>query len=374
VLLFFFCNYLCARFVGGLIDHLMKRKGGPAILLGVVMALAFLPGTAATLFKGNSALGQTILSQLSFTPPFAAARAMLGDASTALPAWLLLLFWTATFVAALVWMEKRPPQRQATVTARLSWDSPLDRLAAIYPPSIAPLVGHWLRFYTRNQRTRMMALLSLPLAAFLTYSTSRTTGPDGLFIAALGTVTMATFLGTSRLAVNQFGYAGGGFRRYFLLPSPPADTLRAASYAALTLGAAAIPVALLVWIFVAPGPHDSRRLLMLGCSAVTALFLFNAAGLWVTIFNPRKGNYDSSFGNDLSLGGNVVVIGSMLCALLLPRLLHRFYPAAVSPDAWPFLLPLPFLAVAVYHFSLKAAGPVLAARRERLLAVVEGKD
>jgi hypothetical protein len=113
---------------------------------------------------------------------------------------------------------------------------------------------------------------------------------------------------------------------------------------------------------------------MLLASALTGLFLFNAAGVWVTLYNPRKGNYDSNFGNDLSLGGNVVVIGSVLVAMILPRVLHHFAPAAVSPGAWWMLLPLPFLAAGAYRFSLSAAGPVFSARRERLLAVIEGRD
>jgi len=127
-------------------------------------------------------------------------------------------------------------------------------------------------------------------------------------------------------------------------------------------------------VVLAPVPFDPRRIVMLLASGLTGLFLFNAAGLWVTLYNPRKGNYDSNFGNDLSLGGNVVLIGSMLCALLLPRLLHHFYPAAVSPQSWLLFLPLPVVAAALYRLSLNAAGPVFSARREKLLAVVEGRD
>ena len=53
---------------------------------------------------------------------------------------------------------------------------------------------------------------------------------------------------------------------------------------------------------------------MLLCSGLTGLFVLNALGIWVTLFNPRKGNYNSNFGNDLSLGGNIVLIGGMLVA------------------------------------------------------------
>jgi len=374
VLLLFVCNYLCARVVGAFIDQLMKRKGGAAVLLLLVMTLGFLPGPAATFFKRNRQLGDAILSHLSFTPPFAAADAMAGSGGAVLSGFLWLLVWIAAFAALLVWIENRPPERQAAASTKVSWDSPFDRAGALFGPSMGPFVAHWLRFYARNSRTRTMALISIPLAAFLTYSTSRTMGADGLFVAALGTVSIASFLGTSRIAVNQFGYSGGAFRRYFLLPADAATTLRAASYAAVSLGTAAIPVVLLLWVVFAPGPFDGRMVLMLLFSALTGLFLFNAAGLWVTLYNPRKGNYDSNFGNDLSLGGNIVVIGGMICAMLLPRVLHRFFPAAVNPQNWWMLAPLAVAAMALYRASLKLAGPVFWARREKLLAVIEGRD
>ena len=373
VALFFVCNYLWARVVGAWVDRLMKRKGGATILLALVMFLGLAPGPIATMLKNRPALASRIGEQLVYTPPFAASAAMVSASGQAARGWLLLLLWTAGAAAILIRLEKRPPERQAAVTTTLSWSDTYDRLGAFFGPGIGPFVAHWLRFYTRNPRTRTLAVLSVPLAAFLTYSTSRTQGPDGVFIAALGTISIATYLGTSRLVVNQFGYCGGAFRRYFLLPAPPETTLRAASYAAVSLGGAAIPVTLLLWIVLVP-PFDPRRLLMLAASAITGLMLFNAAGLWVTLFNPRKGNYNSNFGNDLSLGGNVVLIGSVILAMLLPRLLHHFYPFLVTPDAWYMVLPLPVLAVLVYRFSLRAAGPVFRNRRERLLAVVEGRD
>jgi hypothetical protein len=371
VLLLFVCNYLCARVVGAFVDRMMKRRGGSAILLALVMALAVAPGPLAALLRKYPELGRQIIQRAAYTPPFAAASAMV---HSALGGFAALLGWIAVFTAVLVWIEKRPQERQAAVSVKVTWEAWFDRAGAFFGPALGPFVAHWLRFYSRNARTRTMGLLSIPLAAFLTYSTSRTMGPDGLFVAALGTISMATFLGTSRIAVNQFGYSGGAFRRYFLLPAPPAITLRAASYAALVLGAATLPVALALWTVLAPGPFDARRVAMLMASGLTGLFLFNAAGLWVTLYNPRKGNYDSNFGNDLSLGGNVVLIGSMICALLLPRALRHFYPAAVSPESWMLFLPVPLIAAAVYRASLQAAGHAFAGRREKLLAVVEGRD
>uniref|UniRef100_Q024V7 Uncharacterized protein n=1 Tax=Solibacter usitatus (strain Ellin6076) TaxID=234267 RepID=Q024V7_SOLUE len=374
VLLLFVSNYLLARFIALVIDRLMQRKGGSAILLGGVMLLAFLPSVLAPLLKKNPALLHTIVERMAFTPPFAAAAAMMHPGATGIWGLAVLVWWSLGLVAALVWIENRPPQRRLAESVKVEWDGPTDHIAAWFGPDLAPFVAHWLRFYLRNSRTRMLSLIGLPLLAFLTFQTGQRLGPHGLFVAALGTFAMSSFLGISRIAVNYFGYSGGAFRRYFLLPVPPAATVRAASYAALIIGGALLPLALLLWIVLSPYPLDARMLLMLACSGLTGLFGFNAMGIWVTLYNPRKGKYSSSFGNDLSLGGNILVIGGVLLAMLLPRLLYAAYPAVVSPEGWWMVIPLPLLAAAFYFGTLKAAGPVFMARRERLLAVVEGRD
>ena len=175
------------------------------------------------------------------------------------------------------------------------------RDAAIWEKAVRslPLVAHWLRFYARNSRFRLLSILTLPLMAFLTFNLSRRSGPKGVFAEALGAFAIVGFLGTSRIAVNLFGYVGGAFRRYFLLPTDPAAALRTGSYASLLLGAAMLPAALLAWLIFAPVAFDARMLLMLAASGVSGLFFFHALGLWVTLFNPRRGNYSSSFGRAL---------------------------------------------------------------------------
>ncbi len=115
------------------------------------------------------------------------------------------------------------------------------------------LVGHWLRFNMRNQRFRTMFLLSLPMAAFLAFSMGRSRAGVDWFSGALGAAPVLAFIGTARIAVNQFGYTAGGFRRFLLLPTDPAACLRAASYASVLLGAMMIPLGLIAWIVLAPG-------------------------------------------------------------------------------------------------------------------------
>jgi hypothetical protein len=377
VLLLFFCNYLFANVVALFVDRLMQRKGGAAILIALILTLSLGPSLLAPVLKKNPAIIPAIVERLQYTPPFGAAAAIVHYDIIAVYGFATIIGWILALGVALILLEKRAPQRQAAASVGISWESGYDRAGALFGPRLGPFVGHWLRFYSRNNRTRIMALISLPLFAFITIRTAERLGPNGLFVAALGTFPMATFMFTSRIAVNQFGYVGGAFRRYFLLPIEPAEILRAASYASLTLGSLVLPVVLLAWIVFAPRPSDPsmfpRMLVMLACSGITGLFVFNALGIWITLFNPRRGKYNSSFGNDLSLGGNLVVIGGVISAFFLPTVLYRAWPAAVSPDFWRMMLPLPLFAAAIYLGSLKAAGPIFSARREKLLAVVEGK-
>jgi hypothetical protein len=112
---------------------------------------------------------------------------------------------------------------------------------------------------------------------------------------------------------------------------------------------------------------------MLAGTGLTGLFVFHALGLWVTLYNPRRGDYGSRFGNDLSLGGNIVLIGGMITCLVLPQLLARMLPAAVSPANWWSVIPLALAGIGFYVASLKYAGRMFVGRREKLLAIVEGK-
>ncbi|MEO8593719.1 MAG: hypothetical protein ABI759_10375 [Candidatus Solibacter sp.] len=373
VLLLFVSNYLLARVVGQFIDQLMQRKGGAPILLLGIMLLGILPSVVGPSLGKKPELVAALMRPLRYTPPFGAAAAMIHPDAAGVYGLGIIAIWILGLGGLLVWLEKHPPRAHVAANVKVEWESAFERVGAWYGPRMAPLVAHWLRFYARNPRMRTLFLMAFPLLCFLTYQSGRKMGPHSLFIAALGTVPMGTFLGTSRFSVNQFGYVGGAFRRFFLFPVDAAATLRAASYAALTYGACAIPVALLAWVVLSPYPFDARMPVMLLCTGLTGLFVLNALGLWVTLYNPRKGNYNSNFGNDLSLGGNLVLIGGMMAAMLLPRLLYKFLPWVVEPRAWWTYLALPPLAIAFYAMSLRMAGPIFVSRREYLLAVVEGR-
>lgn len=374
VLLLLASNYALARAVGIYIDRLSETKMGSTILLSLVMAVAILPQLAVQAARRNPAALGPALKALRFTPPFGAADAITLQGAPALQGLAVVAGGLALFLAAIVWIEKHPYQQRVTQSKAIGWDSPYERAGAWFGPTYGVLVGHWLRFYTRNQRFRTLYLLSLPLAAFLTYNMARKGGAEDWFAGAMGGFPILAYMGTSRIAVNQFGYTGGGFRRFFLLPTDAGACLRAASYASVLLGAGMIPLGLIAWIALAPGGSDPRKIVMLMGSAVTGLFLFNGLGIWSTLFGPRKGNYTSAMGNDLSLAGNVVVFTCMLGGIFLPMVCKRWAPALISPDNWWAVIPAVAIALTFYFVSLNLAGPLVGQRREALMAVVEGRD
>jgi hypothetical protein len=172
------------------------------------------------------------------------------------------------------------------------------------------------------------------MVAFLTFNLGGQKKGVGWFTAAMGVFPVATFFATSRFMVNQFGYLGGGYRRCFLLPVEPAAVLRTGSYASMLLSAIFIPLGAIAWALFAPVPFDARQVFMLVASATTGLFFFHALGLWTTLYGPRRGEYNQSFGNDLSLLGNIVVIAGVMGCIFSPMLLKKTTPGLFDPANW----------------------------------------
>jgi hypothetical protein len=59
--------------------------------------------------------------------------------------------------------------------------------------------------------------------------------------------------------------------------------------------------------------------------------------------------------------------------MFAPQVLAHTWPAALAPDKWWITIPAVLLAAAFYFSSLQRAGTMLLARREKLLAIVEGR-
>lgn len=370
ILLLLPANYLLARLVETWIDRLMQGPGGSTAVLIGILCLSFSGMVIPPLLKQFPGLGPAVVDALSWTPPFGAAAAMTRGAFSGFG---IEIVWLIGLATALVALERRPPQRRAVETTAISFDSAYDRAAASLGFRHTPLVGWWLRFYARNARFKAMIVITIPMVALLTFNFGGRKNGIGLFAAALGTFPIATFLATSRFMVNQFGYLGGGYRRCFLLPVEPAVVLRTGSYASMLLSSLFIPLGVVAWTVFAPVAFDGRQLFMLTASAVTGLFVFHALGLWTTLYGPRRGNYNQSLGNDLSLLGNIVLVGGVIGCMFSPPLLKKAAPAIFDPANWWMWIGPPAVAVCFYAASLRAASGLLRPKRERLMAVVEGR-
>jgi hypothetical protein len=366
-------NYLLAEVVALVVERLVRKKGGSAILLAGVMCLGIAPALIGPNLKKNPHMLAPVLRVLHYTPPYGAASAMVRPGAEAVYGLATIVWWLLGLLALLVALERRPPVTQSAKSTTLSWEGPCERLGALFGPLDAPLVAQWLRFYSRNNRFRTAYPLAIPIVGFLTVTQSQVAGPKGQFATMLGCFALTGFIGTIQFAVNQFGYLGGGFRRYFLLPTDQAALLRTSSYTLLLLSGAVIPVAAVVLAAFSPMKLDARMFAMLLATAVTAMFLMHGLGLWSTLFGPRRGNYKSSFGNDLSLAGNVVFIGGMLTLLFAPRLLAKEWPGLLVAENWWAVVMMMPLAAAFYFVSLRKAQVLFRSRREQILGIVEGR-
>ena len=374
ILLLFVCNYIAARAVGSLVERITARKFGAMIMLGLVMCIGLAPALLQPVFRSHPVLVDGLKSIWWTTAPAAAGVAITHPDAAGLRALGVIVLWTLGLAAALIALERWPNTVAVVQSTKITWEDRPDRLAAFFGPTLAPLVAHWLRFYFRNQRFRVIYPLALPLTAVLLVVFSRQPHSSGPFAIALGLFGVVGFIGTGQFAVNQFGYVGGGFRRFLLLPTDSAAAFRAGSYMFVTLSAALILPAAILWTLFAPIHSNPQMLAMLVGASVSSLFLFHGAALWTSLYGARRGAYKHTLGNDLSLAGNIVVIGGMLTFLFVPQIFgHALQPKIA--DAYWWTTPALGLAGAAFYFvSLRLTSGLFRSRREYLMALMEGKS
>jgi len=373
VLTLFVCNYLAAQVVGLTLDRIMQQKGGSFLLPLILMSVAFLPSLLIPMLKKNSAAVKIAIQTLSCTPGFGAGSLMTRTSAAAFRGLGLVALWGLGLTLALIVLERRPARIRVAVTSRIRWDTPFAAMAAFFGPAYAPLVEHWLVFLFRGKRFRLSYLMSLALVPFLLLIWTKQNVRGDPFAAAVGVFAIAGLAPAAAFVVNQFGYLGSAFRRYFLFPSDPAAALRASSFTLLALCSVYIVLAGVAWAFFAPVAAHAQGLLMLLSAGVFGLFTFHGLGLWTTLYGPRRSDPNKTMGNDLSLAGNLVVVGGMMTMLIGPMLTGQFHKGLISPRDWPITLALAVLAVGFYFASLRRATAILPSRRERILAVVEGR-
>jgi hypothetical protein len=373
VLALFVCNYLAAQVVGRAMERIMQQKGGSLLLPLIIMVVCFLPSVAMPMLKKHAGAGKVVLRVLAFTPSFGAGTLMTRTGPAAFAGVWPIAWWGLGLTVALVILEKRPPRIRVAQTTRIRWDTPYARAAKIFGPRYAPLVEHWLLFLFRCKRFRIAYVMSLPLIPFLLFMWTKQAARADPFATAMGVFAIAGLAPAAAFLVNQFGYVGSGFRRYFLFPMDPAAALRASSVTLMALCSVYVGLAAFAWVLFAPGAWGARGIVMLLASGVFGLCFFHGVGLWTTLYGARRADPNKTMGNDLSLVGNVVVVGGMMAMLIGPMTVGQFHKGLIAPDRWLVAVGLAALAACFYLFSLRSAPAILSSRREALLAVLERK-
>jgi hypothetical protein len=359
-------TYLFAQLLAGAVEWITATQAGLTILAVLAVILVFAV-SAAPAMGANPSLLAALLPVMKATPAFCAAAVMAGGPAMGL---LLLLVWCVALAAAIAGVERLPMPSRRVAAARAEWDGHCDRLAAHFGSS-APLVAKTLKYYWRTKRGRLGFLLNGPVfPLMLVIIRPDRNAPLLHFFIGLGLMAIIGFSVTFAMAVNSFGFDGSGFRRYFLLPLPPTEVVKAVSLVPLVLGALTLPMGFVACVLLARVPVDSRMAAMLVANGVGGLCFFQALALWTSMLAPSRTDGAVRFGNDYSFAANVVTNGGMLVTFFGSQFLGLAVGARVLQFWWtaPVFM---VAAVVFYVVSFRMAPAVLLSRRERILAVVE---
>jgi hypothetical protein len=109
-------------------------------------------------------------------------------------------------------------------------------------------------------------------------------------------------------------------------------------------------------------------------SGVGGLCLFNGLSIWTSLLAPRPTNFETTFGNQLSLSANVLLIGGLLGGMAGVFAVDKFVGPAAVLNYWWVTIPAAALSIVFYIFSLRRGAAVFVSRRERLLNTLEGRN
>jgi hypothetical protein len=371
-LLLFSTNYLVARVLWGVVEHIMATRNGPLLLMVLVTLLFQLPGLLAPALARNRALLGNARLGLWLLPPFTAARVLAGaPAFVTIASLLLLIGWFAGLAAALALLERQPLPSRTVTGAEAHWDSSYDGVAAAFGPVLAPLGGKILRYYVRSPQLRLNYPTTAPLMVFVAITFARGR-PDPLagFLTILALISVVGFLSMGIMTMNVFGFDGAGFRRYFLLPAPPGLVLRAVALVPLLLGAPLILLSIGLWLAFWRGHFDTRMAVMLLSSGFGGMFLFQGLGLWTSLLAPRVMEFKVKFCAKQPFASAALMMGAMLVMFGLVAGLPALGSKVVLGHWW--VAPLILLAtLGFYLLTLRAGARVFGARRERMLSMIE---
>lgn len=372
---FIVANYLATVVLLTLIGWAMETHTGTRVLGTLaLLAISFGP-LAIAVFAGaeHDRAWKLFDPILRFTPAGAAAGLIASDdAATIINSFLLLLIWCVGLAALLQKMEARPRRRQATAGGSIVWQDFYDRISNLFGARYGPLISKSLRYHLRCNLIRF-SLFSAPLLVLLSkYFIPRQNLYHSFFIA-LGVFFIISSATAAMMLLNTFGYDAAGMRRYALLPVPFVTALRAGNLTSLLLRGVVVLVSLALWmVFYRDLIRTWQMPVMLAGTALAGLFLYNALGFWTSVLAPKHMDFDAMWNNRLSLGANIVLIGSMLMPFWSIMVLANRANAATVTRFWWTPLLLLLICIGLYALSFRVIEKPLNARRERLINLLAG--
>lgn len=373
--IFITANYLATIVLLTLIGWAMETRTGRRVLgASALLAVSFGPLVISVFAKNPRHTMMKLLDPLlRFTPPGAAAGLIAGDnAATVFNSFLLLLSWSVALAGVLQKLETRPRAARTTAAGNLIWHDLYDQLSNLCGAPHAPLVNKALRYHLRCNMVRF-SLFSAPLVVLASKYFLPRQNPYGAFFMALGIFFIMSSATAAIMTLNTFGYDAAGIRRYAVLPVPFVTALRAGNLTSLLLRSAVVLVSLALWlVFNWDLMLNWQMPVMLAGTALAGLFLYNALGFWTSVLAPKSMDFEALWNNRLSLGANVVLIGTMILPFWGAMMLaHRAEETIVKSYWWLPLLAL-IVCAAFYALSFQMIERLLRARRERLINLIAG--
>jgi hypothetical protein len=370
--LFLIANYLASITLISLFDCLLQRKGGATILFGAIFAL-FAIAPFLIVNTSEQIRHFHLLSQVSrFTPPAAAAKLITGPGfADCFFSIAILIIWCIAAVVLASALERGSRMSTLAMHTGVSWSRFHDQLTYIFGRVNAPLVEKALLYHLRCNRIRFN-LVATPFMIALVGKLMVKSGSQEILFVTLCLFFIAGLGTTNAISLNQFGYDDSGIRRYLTLPVAFVQALRAGSYVSLFIGGVANLAGLALWSHFSVITVETRIITLFLEAGIAGLFFFNGLGVWVSVLSPRRAKFRSVVGNQLSLGGNLVMFGGLLLAIITTGVLVRYCTLSGSTEHWWVLLPLVFFCLSFYFASLHFVSAFLESRRERLVDIIAG--
>lgn len=373
--LFIIANYLATIVLLTVVGLVMETRSGAGVLGTIVLVMvSFGPLASAVLVKTRAtAIWDTLDRILSFTPPGAAAQMLTGDTLiSALGGFALLLGWSLGLLWMLEKLETRTPSASPSASSSIVWQDFYDQIGRLFGNRYAPLVSKSLRYHLRCNMIRF-SLITAPVIVLAGKYVIPHRDAEGYFFISLAMFFIMSSATAAAMMLNAFGYDEAGIRRYAIWPIHFVEALRAINLASLLLRGVAIFLSFALWLLFYSGDGISWRMLaIMFATALAALFLYNAAGFWTSVFSPKSMDFDAMWNNRLSFGANIVIIGGVLLPFWgLMAMGNRIGQATVLRFWWVALIVL-LACVTLYALSFHSIEKAVSRRREQLIHLIAG--